>query len=114
MIYKISEHLFPKIEWVWYNNTEWIYCGLTNDFKKDLVDEHMKEHFSGSSLYFVLTRTGSYELSFKEALPRIKELIDAQEFSIWNTAFTKVMQFSSIGVFRKGVCRLTRAFQNDS
>jgi hypothetical protein len=89
---------------VWHDNTEWIYCGLSNDFKKGMVDTHLKEHFSDNSLYFVLTRTGSYELAFEEALPKIKKLIDSHRFSIWNTAFTKIMEFSTVGVFRRGSC----------
>lgn len=104
IIYKKSEHLISKVEWAWNDNTGWIYCGLSEDFKDDLVSEHLAEHFAGSTLYLVTTRTGSCQLSGEEAIHKIKGLIDVHGFCIWNTAFTKVIEFNSIGVFRKGVC----------
>lgn len=66
--------------------------------------EHLNNHLSGSSLYFVLTRNDSYELPFKEALTRIKELVDTNRFMVWDIDFTKAMEFNYIGVFRKGSC----------
>jgi hypothetical protein len=104
ILYKTSEHLFHKVEWIRHDNNEWLYCGLSNDFNDGLVNTHLKEHFSDNSLYFILTRAGCYEFDLNDALLEIKGHINDHTFSIWNTSFTKVMQFNLIGVFRKGSC----------
>lgn len=109
LLYKTSKHLINKIEWIWYNDTEWIYCGLANDFKEELISKHIQEHFTCSALYVVLSRTGSYKLAFDEALPKIKELVNTHRFCVWNTELTKVIEFNSIGVFRKGTCAANTA-----
>jgi len=102
LIYKTGKHLASTINWE--NQPEWIYCGLSGDFKTDLVMEQLQLHFQNASLYIVLDRSLSRQLRQEEAITIIKEYIDKTNFVLWNSNFSKAMEFSNIGVFRLGTC----------
>ena len=86
---------------------EWLYCGVGNDTKEDIIDKAINEYFIDSMLYFVSTRKESGEVNKQDILERIKKELEQNELFLWDTSFKKVIGFNKIGVrFNKiGVMR---------
>jgi len=98
LIYSVSSHLKTIVDW-----TEWVYCGVGNDTKEDIIDKAINEYFQDSMLYFVSTRKESSEVNKQEIIERIKKELQQNELFIWDTNFKKAIGFNKIGVMRYGL-----------
>jgi hypothetical protein len=113
LIYVTGKHLLPKIEWQFYGETEWLYCGLSNDFKEAIVIQFVKEHFGDTDLYILLNRNDSHKVFSSEVINTVREWIGKLDFTIWNSNFSKVIEFKPIGVMRYGECLIHTHVPND-
>jgi hypothetical protein len=104
LIYITGKHLASRVHWLRQEQSEWIYCGLSDDFKDGLVEERLRQHFQNSSFFIVLERSTSRQLLGGEVMGIIKQQIETTNFILWSSDFSKAMEFSKIGVFRYGSC----------
>jgi hypothetical protein len=103
LIHKTSEKLKFKINWIKPSETEWIYCGAAGEVKWDVVAEELYSFLDDDTFHVATTRTKSFTINTKELLSSIENLVGHKSFFIWNEGFKKLVEFSQIGVFRKGV-----------
>jgi hypothetical protein len=85
------------------NWNEWIYCGIGDDTKEDVIDNMINEYFQHSVLYFVSNRKESCEINKQNILERIKKELGQNELFVWDVNFKKVIEFNKIGVMRSGL-----------
>jgi hypothetical protein len=97
IIYSASSHLKDMAKW-----SEWVYCGIGDDIKEDIINRAINDYFQDSILYFVSNRKESGEISKQNILERIKKELGQKELFIWDTKFIKVIEFNKIGVMRNG------------
>ena len=98
LLYSVSSHMRGMANW-----NEWVYCGVGDDIKEDVIDKAIKEYFRDSTIYFVSTRKKSSEVNQKDILERIKKELVQDELFLWDADFKKVMEFNKIGVMRNGL-----------
>jgi hypothetical protein len=103
LIYKVS-HSKYNIEWLnpTYDNGAWIYIGNGDETNKELILKCINEHFEDDhTLYISWTRNDSKEVPKADIESELSDIL-GNDFSIWNTAFTKVIELTHIGVMRLG------------
>lgn len=98
LIYTVSSNLKGKANW-----NEWIYCGVGDDMKEDIVSNAINQYFQDSILFYVSTRKESREINKQDIVERIKKDLPLYEIYIWNTTFKKAIEFNKIGVMRNGL-----------
>ena len=82
--------------------SEWIYCGVGDDTKEDVIDKMVNGYFPEPILYFVSNREESCQVNQQEIVERIKKGQEENELFLWDTDFKKVIEFNKIGVMRQG------------
>lgn len=97
LIYSASSHMKNVVNW-----NEWKYCGIGADIEKDVIDNMVKEYFEESTLYFVSNRKESGKINKDDLLERVKKELGQNELFVWDVNFSKVIEFSKIGVMRSG------------
>jgi hypothetical protein len=97
IIYSASSHMKHKAIW-----SDWIYCGVGNDLKRDVIVNAINELLKDSTLYFVNTRKDSTKISKMNILERIGTDLDKHDLFIWDAHFEKVIELNKIGVMRSG------------
>ena len=97
LIYSSSSHMKSVVTW-----SEWVYCGIGDDIKEDVIEKTVNEYFQGSLLYFVTNRKESEEMNKMKIFEMIKTRLGQIEISIWDSNFKKVIEFNKIGVMRSG------------
>jgi hypothetical protein len=103
LIHKTSEKLKFYIDWIKPGETEWIYCGVKGEIKIDLVRKELEDFFKNAENFNIaVMRKNSYTIEKTKLLTSIIESIGISNFFIWTEDFQEVMEFSKIGVFRKG------------
>ena len=103
LIYSANKSLKYKINWIKLTaETEWIYFGAQNETDKPLVIQSINEYFTDTSLYLILDRKESCKAEKYEIGKVIEDILGSQNFFIWDTTFKKVIEFSPIGVMRRG------------
>jgi hypothetical protein len=103
LIYKTSQHLQSQVSWEKVSESEWIYCGTLGEVKYDIVESHLNIFFKTEKAYVSITRKDSFDINKATLFESIKDIIGSKDFFIWNEDFKKVIEFSKIGVFRKGL-----------
>lgn len=98
LIYSASSSMKNRANW-----SEWVYCGVGNDTKGDLIDKTINEYFHDSMLYFVSTRNGSSEVNKQDIVAKIKKELEQNALFLWDANFKKVIEFNEIGVMRNGL-----------
>lgn len=100
LIYAISKRL--PVQWIRAGESEWIYCGVLEDIKLDLIISHLNNHLDGSNYYLSVDRNRSTEINKESVIMHIERLIGLEDFSIWDMNFQNVIVFNRIGVFKEG------------
>lgn len=98
LIYSASSHLKNIADW-----SEYIYCGVGDDTKDDIIENAVNEFFYDPLIYFVINRIESGEVYKKDVLRIIKKQLAQNDLIFWDTDFKKVLAFNHIGVMKKGV-----------
>jgi hypothetical protein len=104
LIYTVTKRLLYYAKWKETADVGWIYCGLSNDLKTDLLQKSIGNHFQDKKIYFVLDRKQTCEIHTANAIATIASNIDERDFSLWSLDLKKVMSFNKIGIFRIGTC----------
>jgi hypothetical protein len=107
LIYTVANRLISHVTWQPTEDIGWLYCGLSDDLKTDLLDESINKHFQDQKIYLILYRKETCEIATVDAIATIASTIDKRDFSLWNLDFKKVMDFNKIGIFRIGTCTAT-------
>lgn len=102
LIYEASKHSKGNVEWIKHSDSEWLYCGVVEDFKGNLLSDHINNHLQDETLYVSINRNESFKIKKNETLAVISEIIGTKDFFIWTSTFKNVIEFNRIGVFRKG------------
>jgi hypothetical protein len=101
LIYEASKHLIRHVEWNKATESEWIFCGLGEDFTTDYIQSYLNNHLKDSLLYVAAGRNNSIKICKEEALNIILKL-QGQDFLLWTSDFKYAIEFNNIGVFRVG------------
>ena len=105
LIYIANQKMKTKVTWSKSSDTEWIYFGAEKEANKDIVLQQINCHFSETQLYISHRRNDSFEARKNIILDSIEKILGYENFVIWNTSFTKAIEFNKIGVLRCGeVC----------
>ncbi len=82
------------------NWSEWVYCGVGDDMKEDVISKAVSEYFKDSIFYFISTRKESKEVNKKNVLEKIKKGLEVNEIFLCDANFKKAIWFNKIGVMR--------------
>ena len=97
-LYSASSHMKNRANWC-----EWIYCGIGDDIKDDIIYKAVNAYFPDSKIYFVSTRKESSQVNKQNVLERIKKGLGEYELFLWDANFKRVIEFNKIGVMRYGL-----------
>ena len=95
--------LNEKEELVDENEIKWYLCGIQDEFKKEVVNKAIEDFFSEQKLYLIITSGKSSLVPKSGITEEIGTYIHKKEIGLMNESLTKIMFFSTIGVFKKGV-----------
>jgi hypothetical protein len=98
LIYSVGSHMKNIANW-----SAWVYCGIEDDIKEDVIENAVNEFFPDRMLYLVTNRKASGEVNKQDILERIKKGLGQNDFFIWDINFKKVIEFNKIGVMRNGL-----------
>ncbi|MDG1098520.1 MAG: hypothetical protein P8O20_03970 [Bacteroidia bacterium] len=102
MLFKITNFLRHKVEWLDNAEDGWVRFGQGHQRKWDLVESTLSEQFPSQDVYILRGRTNS-NLEPSESLHvRLKTLAGKEDFMLWNKDMNIIMEFSSIGMMRMG------------
>lgn|GEM_PF-1040981 len=102
LIYEANKKAIAKVDWIKHAGSEWAYCGVKDDFRYELIESELSSFFNQNVFYFSTTRKDSFACMKQDLIRRIEEMIGVKQFCIWSEEFKKVMEFNTIGTFRKG------------
>lgn len=102
-IYISYQHYSNEVEWEMHEESEWIYFGAKEEFKKEKAIELIYSFFEESELYFITDRRSSILIEKNIGIEKIMEAIDEYDPALANVDFSKIMEFDKIGVVRKGL-----------
>ncbi|SEI90016.1 hypothetical protein SAMN04488018_106175 [Myroides marinus] len=99
-------HWLDKNEQVASNEGEvfWQYCGLTDDFKEELVNAVIETFFKDKEYLYLCISPSKTDLINKELVAgRIAEQLHKKDIGITDESFDKMIHFTSYGVYKKGI-----------
>jgi len=102
LIYEANKKAIGKVDWVPQTGSEWAYCGVKDDFRYEYIESEFNEFFDQDVFYFATTRKDSFESAKPDLMKHVEEMIGVSGFCIWDEDFKKVIEFNTIGTFRKG------------
>ncbi len=102
LIYIANQKMKTKVTWSNSGDTEWIYFGAAEEVNTNMVLQTINFLFSETQLYISHTRKGSFKIEKNLIIDSIKNILGFEDFVIWDTMFTKAIEFNKIGVFRYG------------
>ncbi len=91
-----------KANWDKVGDSEWIYFGAGDEVNTELVMTTIDSYFSDEILNIALTRKGSFQSDKKLIKSSITSLLNTSDFIIWDSSFSKAIEFNKIGIFRHG------------
>ena len=103
LIYKKSEALQSKIDWITPTDSEWSYCGTKGEIKVDVIENEFIQFFEGNDFFIATTRKASFESTRQTLFDNVANLVGNKNFFVWDEHFQRVIEFSWIGIFRKGI-----------
>jgi hypothetical protein len=95
--YIVARHLSSTVIW-----QDWIHFGTGKDIKSEMIEGFIKEFLFDGTLNFVHDRQDSEPVEAFEVKEKIAGLLGQENFQLWNSAFTKVIDFNRIGVLKLG------------
>lgn len=83
----------------------WIYCGVGDDFKTETVSKTIHDFFTDDEVYLCISSNNSSLVPKSDAVEEIRKVLHKKEIGIMNKTFTKIMHFTTFGVFESGIIR---------
>jgi len=84
---------------------KWIYCGLKEEFKKEIVSQFINNTFTDDEVYLCISSNKSSLVTKSIVVDEIANVLHKKEIGVIDKAFTKMMELKSIGVFKLGIIR---------
>jgi len=91
-----------KVDWDVASGNEWSFVGEGSDFKEAEVQDFINSFFSENELYIVIDRHNAHELPKSEGSNNVKLSLRSQDVTLCNKSFSKMVEFSNIGVAKHG------------
>lgn len=101
-IYIATNHMKSKIDWDRSSGNEWSFVGEGNDFEEQEVQGFINSYFTEDEVYLVIDRHNSFLLPKGKAAAEVKGKLSTQNITLCNSAFSKMVEFSYIGVAKHG------------
>lgn len=102
-LFKATDHLKGRLDWVPSPNYGWHYCGRSADLEASLIDRAAAAHFSEEQVYFVPDRRNGLLVERWMITGLVAGHIDRHDVWFWSEDLRRAMHFASSGVFRFGV-----------
>src|SRR5690606_37418393 len=104
LIFVVTDRLRSKMEWLnpTIENGSWVYIGNDSETRKEFIFKCINEHFTDNELYVSWTRNGSRKVSKETIEFAVDDILGKYDFSIWDTKFKRVIEFSKNDVMRLG------------
>ncbi len=84
-------------------DVKYYHCGTKNDFNRSLVDNAIQTYYSDDNVYLIISTGNSSLFPKSEIVNEIEKFIGKKEIGLMDKDLKKLMFFSHIGVFKKGV-----------
>ena len=84
---------------------KWVYCGLNEDFKSEMVNQLINSYFSEDEVYLCISPNNSSLVSKSIVANEIGKILHKKELGIMDKSFTKIMMFNQYGTFKSGLIR---------
>ncbi|MCX2779160.1 hypothetical protein [Microbulbifer thermotolerans] len=104
-IYIATIHMKSKIDWDKSSGNEWSFVGEGSDFKELEVQEFIDSYFTEDELYLVIDRHNSFAIPKSKSGAEVKAKLSNQDITLCNNAFSKMVEFSYIGVAKHGAIK---------
>jgi hypothetical protein len=102
LIYIANERMRANIQFAQTPDYGWVYFGAQPEVNIEIVKQKINDHFGEEVLYVAHSRNDSIETNKKAIIENIEGILGVDDFSIWNSSFTSVIEFNKIGVLRCG------------
>ena len=102
LLHKTVSHLKPKVNWLDGPLNDWKLHGLNEELNLERITSSIDNHFKAGPIYLVNERTNSKAYTREELNNAVLKVIGKYDFTIWNIALDRVIEFNKIGVFRLG------------
>ncbi len=102
LIYIANEKMRVNIRYPHTEDSGWLYFGAQPEVNNEIVLQNINSHFSDTDLYVAHNRKDSFKTTKGNIINDIKNILGAEDFSIWDTSFSHVIDFNKIGVLRCG------------
>lgn len=102
-IFDLTKWFNEKNELANESEVQYQYCGIKEDFKKELVFQEIEKYYSDDKIYLIISSGNSSLVSKSEIVDRIEKFIGKKEIGIMDKSFTKLVFFNSYGTYKKGV-----------
>jgi len=86
-------------------DVKWFYCGVNEDFKSEIVNQSLNSFFSEDEVYLCISSNKSSLVQKSIAVNEIGKILHKKELGIMDKSFTRIMEFTSYGVFKMGIIR---------
>lgn len=91
---------------VWINKegeeSEYRYIGVGSLFETRIADEIIKTTFKDSTIFLVVDRHESREISILDAASEVQKICESQDIVLTNLTFETFIQFNRVGTYRIG------------
>ena len=84
---------------------KWFYCGVKEDFKNEIVNQLLNSFFSEDEVYLCISPNKSLLVQKSTVVDEIGKILHKKELGIMDKSFTRIMEFTSYGVFKMGIIR---------
>lgn len=101
-IFIAVSHMKSKIEWEKADGNEWSFVGEGKDFKEEKVQEFIDSFFLGKEVYLVIDRHNAESVRKEVASIKVKTALKNRNVTLSDPEFTKMIEFSYIGVAKHG------------
>ncbi|WP_149206034.1 hypothetical protein [Flavobacterium johnsoniae] len=84
---------------------KWFNCGVGKDYKSEIVNQSLNSFFPEDDVYLCISSNNSFLVQKSIVAEEIGKILHKKELAIINKSFTKIIEFNSIGIFKKGIIR---------
>lgn len=86
-------------------DVKWSYCGVSKDFKSEIVSQAINNTFTEDELYLCISSNKSSLVLKSIVVDEIGNILHKKEVGIMNKSCTTILFFSQYGTFKSGIIR---------
>ena len=84
---------------------KWFYCGVNEDFKKEVVSQAINNAFADDEVYLCVSSNKSSLVPKSIVVDEMANILHKKEIGVVNKSFTKIIFFNQYGTFKSGLIR---------